>query len=89
MSHGACGNIPAPNNKMYFVMPSFPIKTCVVCGEEFELKPGKPGFANRCPSCSEEEASGGKQAADGWKGDKQANAARRDAMRNLLYRKDS
>ena len=31
---------------------SFPIKTCVVCGEEFELKPGKPGFANRCPECS-------------------------------------
>ncbi len=27
----------------------FPIKTCVICGEEFELKPGKPGFANRCP----------------------------------------
>ena len=22
---------------------SYPIKTCVVCGEEFELKPGKPG----------------------------------------------
>jgi hypothetical protein len=74
---------------MYFVMPSFPIKTCVVCGEEFELKPGKPGFANRCPSCSEEEASDGKQSTDGWKTDKQANAARRDAMRNLLYRKDS
>ncbi len=33
----------------------FPIRTCVVCGEEFELKPGKPGFANRCPSCSEPE----------------------------------
>jgi len=26
---------------------AFPIKVCVVCGEEFELKPGKPGFANR------------------------------------------
>ena len=30
----------------------FPKKTCVVCGEEFELKPDKPGFANRCPECS-------------------------------------
>jgi hypothetical protein len=30
----------------------FPIKTCVVCSEEFELTPQKPGFANRCPECS-------------------------------------
>jgi hypothetical protein len=71
-------------------MPPFPIKTCVVCGEEFELKPGKPGFANRCPSCSEEEADAkAKHDADVLKTDKQANAARREAMRNLLYRKDS
>ena len=64
----------------------FPIKVCAVCSEEFELKPGKPGFANRCPACSEDENSGPapKQAVD-----KEANAARRDAMRNLLYRKDS
>jgi hypothetical protein len=71
-------------------MPSYPIKTCVACGEEFELKPGKPGFANRCPSCSEEEADAkSKPDADVLKTDKQANAARREAMRNLLYRKDS
>jgi len=25
---------------------------CVICGESFELKPGKPGFANRCLTCS-------------------------------------
>jgi hypothetical protein len=67
---------------------SYPIKTCVVCGEEFELKPGKPGFANRCPSCSEEEASG-QQSGDPLKSDKGANAERREAMKNLLYRKDS
>ena len=36
---------------------SFPIKTCVVCGEEFELKPEKPGFANRCPDCTESDAA--------------------------------
>jgi DNA-directed RNA polymerase subunit RPC12/RpoP len=30
---------------------AFPIKTCVACGDEFELRPGKPGFANRCPTC--------------------------------------
>ncbi len=68
---------------------AYPIKTCVACGEEFELKPGKPGFANRCPSCSEQETPESKPNADGWKTDKQANAARREAMRNLLYRKNS
>ncbi len=67
----------------------FPIKVCAICGEEFELKPGKPGFANRCPSCSEEEADTKSKAADVLKGDRGANAARREAMKNLLYRKDS
>ena len=47
---------------------AFPIKTCVSCGEEFELKPDKPGFANRCPTCSEPEpaelASVSKQPVD-------------------------
>ena len=65
----------------------FPIKKCVVCGEEFELKPGKPGFANRCPECSapdEEAAEGPKETAT-----KEQNAARRKAIRDLLYRKDS
>ena len=60
-----------------------------MCGEEFELKPGKPGFANRCASCSEQETPESKPNADGWKTDKHANAARREAMRNLLYRKPS
>ncbi len=72
---------------------AFPIKTCVVCGEEFELRPGKPGFANRCPTCStpeaEEELNGRPGLGDALKGDAEANAARRKAMRDLLYRKDS
>jgi hypothetical protein len=69
---------------------NFPVKKCVLCGEEFELKPGKPGFANRCPACSEEEAADSdSKLGDQWKADKGANAARREAMRNLLYRKDS
>jgi hypothetical protein len=67
---------------------NFPIRKCAVCGEEFELKPGKPGFANRCPSCSEEESMDSK-SGDPFKTDKGANAARREAMRNLLYRKES
>jgi hypothetical protein len=69
---------------------AFPIKTCVVCGEEFELKPGKPGFANRCPECSEPEA--GESAGSNFKdqgASKDLDAARRGAMRDLLYRKDS
>lgn len=67
---------------------NFPIKTCVVCGEEFELKPGKPGFANRCPECSEpdfDNSGATSLSAD----NREQNAARREAMRSLLYRKDS
>jgi hypothetical protein len=66
----------------------FPIKTCVVCGEEFELRPGKPGFANRCPACSEPEENETKQnLGDG--ANAELNAARRGAIRDMLYRKDS
>jgi predicted RNA-binding Zn-ribbon protein involved in translation (DUF1610 family) len=68
---------------------AYPVKICVICGEEFELKPGKPGFANHCPSCGEEEAANSEKSGDPLKTDKAANAARREAMRNLLYRKDS
>jgi hypothetical protein len=74
----------------------FPIRTCVVCSEEFELKPDKPGFANRCPECSDPENTdapdaGGKQPMDAIerKALAEANEERRNAMRNLLYRKDS
>jgi hypothetical protein len=72
---------------------AFPIKTCVVCGEKFELRPGKPGFANRCPACSEPEAE--QPVADQKhlsaterKAEAEANAERRKAIRDLLYRKD-
>jgi hypothetical protein len=67
---------------------AFPIKVCVVCSEEFELKPNKPGFANRCPQCSEPEPKD-TGATPGSKVSAEANAARREAMKNLLYRKDS
>jgi hypothetical protein len=72
---------------------AFPLRVCAVCSEEFELRPDKPGFANRCPACSaqEGEASKTKRAmdADERKSLKEANEARRRAMRDLLYRKDS
>lgn len=71
----------------------FPIRTCVVCSEEFELRPDKPGFANRCPACSEpEEAEPGSTSAAEVV-DRQAasemNAERRRAIRDMLYRKES
>lgn len=73
-------------------MMSFPIKICVVCGEEFELKPDKPGFANRCPECSaseaEPETAKRQLSVEERKAEAEANAERRKAIRDLLYRKD-
>jgi hypothetical protein len=73
---------------------AFPIKVCVVCSEEFELKPDKPGFANRCPECSEPESTGPdpsnrQMSAEERKAEAEANEARRKAIRDLLYRKES
>jgi hypothetical protein len=75
---------------------AFPIKTCVVCAEEFELRPDKPGFANRCPACSEPETTGTSEqssrdaaTADARKAQSEMNEARRKAIRDLLYRKES
>jgi hypothetical protein len=71
----------------------FPIRTCVICEEEFELKPDKPGFANRCPSCSaadaEEELARKQAGGEELKADSEINAARRKAIRDLLYKKES
>jgi hypothetical protein len=71
---------------------AFPIKTCTICGEEFELKPDKPGFANRCPECSAPEVSApadkNHMDAVDRKSASEANEARRQAIRDLLYRKD-
>jgi hypothetical protein len=70
---------------------AFPIKTCVACGEEFELRPDKPGFANRCPECSEPEDVDVPKVptALSAKADSGLNAERRKAMRDMLYRKES
>jgi hypothetical protein len=71
----------------------FPIQVCAICSEEFELKPDKPGFANHCPECSSTESTDPitKRPKDAIerKSDKEANEARRQAMRELLYRRDS
>jgi len=69
---------------------AFPVKTCVVCGEEFELRPGKPGFANRCPECSEPDSS--EESAGNFRdpsATREQDAERRRVMRDMLYRKDS
>jgi hypothetical protein len=72
---------------------AFPIKVCVICSEEFELRPDKPGFANRCPECTDSEAADSaaktRKDADERKATSEMNEARRESMRNLLYRKDS
>lgn len=73
-------------------MYAFPIRTCVICSKEFELKPDKPGFANRCPECSDETESAvtKRRMGTGQSGaQSELNEARREAIRNLLYRKDS
>jgi hypothetical protein len=72
---------------------TFPIKTCVICSQEFELRPDKPGFANRCPECTAQESteSTSRQhlTADEVKALREVDEARRRAIRDLLYRKDS
>jgi hypothetical protein len=69
---------------------AFPIKICAICGEEFELKPGKPGFANRCPECSvqDEAEAAAKGPSAKLQADRELTAARKKAIRDLLYRKD-
>lgn len=67
---------------------AFPIKTCVVCEEEFELRPDKPGYANRCPECSAPEAitaAPAQTAAFEGTSQREANAARRAAIKDMLY----
>lgn len=71
----------------------YPIKTCVVCHEEFELKPDKPGFANRCPDCTEAEQNDRETKqrldADERRAQNEMDAERRKTIRDMLYRKDS
>ncbi len=71
----------------------FPIKTCVICSEEFELRPDKPGFANRCPECTEAEAEEAAAkthlSAEELKAEQEMNEARRRAIRDMLYRNES
>jgi len=69
---------------------TFPKRTCGICSEEFELTPDKPGYANRCPACGEED-DGLLKRDDKTEepSDRELTTARKKAMRDLLYRKDS
>ena len=63
------------------------------CGKEFELKPDKPGFANRCPECSAPDADEGADkptlsAEERKAGENESMPERRKVIRDLLYRKD-
>jgi hypothetical protein len=63
----------------------FPIKTCALCGEEFELKPDKPGYANRCPECSAPDAAAEAGAQPQEQADRERDAERRKVIREMLY----
>ncbi len=71
----------------------WPKKICVLCEDEFELKPDKPGFAHHCPACTafeeEEKDANAPQDADTRKYEAEVNEARRATIRNMLYRKDA
>jgi hypothetical protein len=66
---------------------AFPIRECVKCGEEYELKPNHAGYANRCPQCNEpeEDAGGPRAGAAAFEGKREADAARRQAIKDMLY----
>jgi DNA-directed RNA polymerase subunit RPC12/RpoP len=93
LGEGRAYDLGALEDRSHGVAMAFPIKVCSICSEEFELKPDKPGFANQCPECSAREPGdlGKKRPVDATqrKTEREANEARRQAMRDLLYRKDS
>lgn len=68
---------------------AFPMKICSICSEEFELRPDKPGFADRCPACSADDNMAETRAGRADRGsDRELIDARKKAVRDLLYRKD-
>lgn len=38
--------------------------TCSKCGEEFDLRPGKPGYANICPACTQSIKDNARKAVE-------------------------
>ena len=67
----------------------FPIKTCVVCEEEFELKPDHPGYANKCRDCNAPQADAPaakeRMDADEARSKREGDAERRRVIKEMLY----
>jgi len=57
------------------------LKTCSKCGEEFELLPGKPGYANVCPTCTKNPEEKARKAAEDEALQKSLKAARKENAR--------
>jgi hypothetical protein len=70
---------------------AFPIRTCKMCGEEFELKPDHPGYANRCLDCNNPQevksAEPESMTAEERRVQREADAERRRVIREMLYSK--
>jgi hypothetical protein len=69
----------------------FPIKTCVVCEEEFELRPDHAGYANRCVECNAPKEAKAvapeSMTAEERQVQREADAERRRVIREMLYEK--
>ena len=64
----------------------FPTKVCVVCEEEFELRPDHPGYANKCRDCNApQEDRSASTAGASFEGKREADAERRRAIKDMLY----
>jgi hypothetical protein len=64
----------------------FPTKTCVVCEEEFELRPDHPGYANKCRDCNAPQADNSASAQTAsFEGKREADAERRRVIKEMLY----
>jgi hypothetical protein len=58
------------------------LKTCSKCGEDFDLLPGKKGFANVCPGCTEKPEDIARKAAEDERLSKELRAATRKNVKN-------
>ena len=64
----------------------FPTKICVLCEEEFELRPDHPGYANKCRDCNSPQADSAASAQSAsFEGKREADAERRRVIKEMLY----
>jgi hypothetical protein len=58
-------------------------RTCSKCGVEFDLSPGKPGYANVCPDCTESREQSDRKTADAEMLHRKWAAASRENSRKI------